>query len=156
VTGSVKIERRSRFRSRYSADGGPIWEGRGLGEALVAEDSRHRLEFRANGRKRFVLVVDGLERMEATRAEDAWEVHTDGDSFELRPQSRWRHAFDVHTAAGEELGAVRRSRGSVVCELPATMSPDVQTFIGLVALTLWKRSAIIASATAGTVASGSS
>jgi len=144
----VKIERRSRFRSRYAAKGGPVWEGRGLGESFVAEDAGHRLEFRANGRRRFVLLVDGLERMDATRADDAWEVRTDGESFELRPQSRWRHSFDVLTAAGEKLGAVRRSRGSVVCDLPGTMASDAQTFIGLVALSLWKRSAIIASAAA--------
>jgi hypothetical protein len=152
----VKIERRSRFRSRYSADGGPIWEGRGLGESLVCEAGEGRHEFKANGRRRFVMLADGLETMDATHAGDAWEVHTDGDSYELRPQSRWRHSFAVHTAAGEALGSVRRSRGSVVCELPMTMPGDAQLFIGLVALTLWRRSAIIASATAGSVAAGGS
>jgi hypothetical protein len=152
----VKIERRSRFKSRYSADGGPTWEGRGLGESLVTEVDGHRQEFRADGRRRFVLLIDGLETMEATRAGDSWEVRTDGQSFELRPQSRWRHGFQVLTAAGETLGAVRRSRGSAVCDLPGTMPRQIQTFIGFVALTLWRRSAIIASATAGSVAAGGS
>ena len=46
----------------------------------------------------------------------------------------------------------RAPRGRVLCELPAELSPAVQTFIGFVVLLLWNRAA--SSSGAAAVAAG--
>ncbi len=52
------------------------------------------------------------------------------------------------------IGSIRKGkapRGKVVCELPPELSLGVQTFIGLLALTLWSRAAASSGAATGAV-----
>jgi hypothetical protein len=154
---SVKIERLSLLKPRYAVSGGAVWEGRAFREPLTAEDHGRRLEFRPDGRKRFVLLVDGRESASAARAGREWVVKGEHATYVLRRRSLWRSAMEV-LSNGEPIGVVERAhapRGAVSVELAAEVPATVQAFIGFVAITLWRRAAASSGGGSGAiVASG--
>jgi hypothetical protein len=156
----VKIERASWFKPRYvvtdAAGHQSVWQGNNFRVGLSAEMDGHRCELRQDSRKRFVLLVDGVEAAEAIRWGREWQVNAGGSSYDLLRASRWRSRIEV-VAAGETIGTVRRGSGprsSARCDLPGDLSLPVQALIGFAAMMAWRQEASVAGAGAGTIATG--
>jgi hypothetical protein len=157
----VKIERASWFKPRYvvtdAAGHRSVWQGHNFRSGLSAEVDGHRYEFRQDSRKRFELLLDGVEAADAIRWGREWQIHAADSSYDLVRASRWRSRMDVVSAEGT-IGSVRRvsgPRNSVRCELPDELAMPVQVLIGFVAMMGWRQEAGVAGAGAGTIAAGS-
>jgi len=129
---------------------------RRFAETMTGEIDGEAYELRRDGRRRFTLISRGTElaRAEAARR-GQWTILVEGSMYELRKRSSFRSVMDLHSGA-TTLGSIRKGRGSrgrVLCELPAELSPAVQAFIGFVVLLLWDRAAASAGA-AAVVATG--
>jgi hypothetical protein len=156
----VKIERASWFKPRYvvtdAAGHQSVWQGNNFRVGLSAEMDGHRCELRQDSRKRFVLLVDGVEAAEAIRWGREWQVHAAGSSYDLLRASRWRSRIEV-VAAGETIGTVRRGSGprsSAQSDLPGDLPLPVQALIGFVAMMTWRQEASVAGTGAGAIATG--
>jgi hypothetical protein len=153
----VRIERVSWFRTRYAVTDAlgrqSLWEGQKFRDGLSTEVDGHRYEFRPDGRRRIVLLIDGGEAAEAIHWGHDWQVHIDDSSYDLVRGSRWRSRLAVESA-GEAIGSVTRARGArtaVDCDLPTALPTPVQAFIGFVAMMLWRQEATRAAGSAGTI-----
>jgi hypothetical protein len=143
----VRIERLSWWKPRYAVSGGSMWHGRLFREQLSDGQGR---EFKPDGRKRFVLLVDGVESASAARAGREWVVKASHATYVLRRREVLRD--------GLEIGTVRRAhalRGAVEISLPDDVPADVQAFIGFVYLTLRRRAAASSGGASGAIATGS-
>jgi hypothetical protein len=144
----MRIDRLSWLKPRYAVSEGSLWEGRRFREPLSADDGGRSLEFRPDGRKRFVLLVDGQQTASAARAGREWIVKADNATYALRPRSRCRSTLEV-VRRDQPLGIVRHIRaprgGAVSIDLPDDVPALTQAFIGLVFLTLRARTAAAAS-----------
>ena len=97
-------------------------------------------ELRRDGRRRFTLTSSGtvLATAEAT-ARGRWTISVDGSAYQLRRTSGWRSAMELRRNE-IAVGSIRKGRrGQVLGDLPAELSPAVQTFIGFVSVALWNR-----------------
>ena len=144
----LEIERVSWRQPRYTVrdtDGHRgVWMRRRLGETVSGEIDGEPYELRRDGRRRFIFVSRGAELATAQAASRGrWTVLVQGSTYELRRRSRWRSAMDLRSGS-ITIGSIQKGRaprGRVLCELPAELSPAVQTFIGFVVLLLWNRAA---------------
>jgi hypothetical protein len=152
----MKIERLGWFKNRYAVSDGSTWDGRAFREPLSATIDGRRYEFRPDGRKRFVLLADGVETASAARAGRDWVVKAEHATYVLRRQSRWRSPLEV-VRDGSAVGVAKRAprRGASV-ELPDEVPAPVQAFIGFVFLTLQSRAAASSGGASAAVAAGGS
>jgi hypothetical protein len=144
----LEIERLSWWRRRYGVrdDRGSkgTWVARHFKEEMTGDLDGQPYVFGREGRRRFFLLRSGLLVAEGHSAKRGrWRVSADQLTYELRRRSRWRSEMEL-VGSGGPVGRIRRQRArraKVVCELPAELSPAVQTFVGLLVLTLWNRAA---------------
>jgi hypothetical protein len=151
----MKIERLGWFASRYAVSDGSVWEGRAFREPLAADIGGRHYEFRPEGRKRFVLLVDGVETASAARAGRDWVMKAEHATYVLRRQSRWLSPLEI-VHDGRSVGVVKRApRRGVDVALPDEVPAAVQAFIGFVFLTLQSRAAASSGGVSGAIAAGS-
>jgi hypothetical protein len=151
----LEIERISWLRRRYAVhdDRGSrgVWTRRRFEEAMTGELDGEQYEFGRAGRKHFSLMHAGRVLAAADSAgRGRWTIAVADAAYELRRASGWRSVMELRHGDAA-IGSIRKgkaARGTVVCELPAELSPAAQTFIGFVVVTLWNRAA----ASSGTAA----
>ena len=118
---------------------------RRFGESATGEIDGQPFEIRREGRRRFTLATSGTVLATAVAGKRGrWTVSAaDGSEYQLQRGSRWRSNMEL-CRSGARVGSIRKgraSRGQVLCELPAELSPVVQAFAGLLVQVLWTRAA---------------
>ena len=155
----LEIERVSWRRPSYVvSDNGAhvgMWTRLRFKETVTGKIDGEFYELRRDGRRRFILVSQGVElaRAEAARR-GRWAIRVDDATYDLRRESPCRSGMDLYQGEST-VGTVRRGRaprGRALCDLPGEMSPPVRAFIGFLVLLLWDRAA--SSSGAAAVAAG--